>query len=160
MRITDVFLAVPPLVLALAIMAVTISIMIAYGKPGWSLMLFGPLPVASMIGQFIVIPRYGSVGAAGVTTLLAVLGALIGLMIVDQSWQIRLPKITLIKTLLLSLGTYFVSAVWVAPGFLLLIKIPSLCVIVALALVMLGNVKKQEVEFIMSLVRKKADSSK
>jgi len=83
---------------------------IAASKPRWSFALTAPFLPVAIVGHLIMVPRFGSLGAAAVTTSVACMGALASVLAVRHVWQILPSVTTLLRSVLLS-GLAFSLAV-------------------------------------------------
>lgn len=139
--------------LARVMISVTTAILTAAGKPGWTFALTGPLPPMAIAGHLLLIPRLGAVGASLVTTLFASLCALATVLAVYRIWRILPPATTLCRSTLISGLAYALAASWSAPGFLLLLKLPTIAFAVPLAFLSLGEFRPGEIVLIRSILR-------
>ena len=96
--------------LALLMMAVTTSVMIAAGKPRWTLWVALPLIVGAFLGHSILIPAAGAMGAARVTTSCAIIGALVTIFLVYRLWRISPSVRTLWHCVVAGASGYMIAA--------------------------------------------------
>lgn len=108
--------------LAMFFLAVTTSIMVSAGRPGWTFRLMGPLVLAQLGGDLILIPRLGAMGAALVTTVCATVGALISLGLVRRLWSILPPLPTAFRAVALGIASYFAALAWPTHNALVFLK--------------------------------------
>jgi O-antigen/teichoic acid export membrane protein len=153
------FLPVAPLLsvliigaLARASITVTSTILTAAGKPSWTSALTAPLLPLAIAGHLLVIPRFGPLGAASVTTLLSGLGALVGFLAVRRLWGILPPAATVLRSLLLSVPAYGTAVAWTTPGPLLFVKLSAIGLMVLLGFLMLGEFSSAEIALARSLL--------
>ena len=78
------------------------SVLIAWGKPFWPLNIAAPLLPMAIAGHLFAIPRFGPTGAALVTAMVTGLGGLVSMITVKRLLKIDLPVVTLVRALLLS----------------------------------------------------------
>jgi O-antigen/teichoic acid export membrane protein len=140
------FLAAAPLLgplllgaTALATLSLTTAILTAVGRPGWTFALAGPLVPLALLGHLIAIPRWGALGAATVSALVASIGALASTMAVYRVWAVLPPAATVGRTLLVSAAAFALAAAWPASGAILIVKLAALSVVVAVLLFALGE---------------------
>jgi len=137
--------------LATMMIGVTDTILIAAGKPRWTLALTGPLLPAAIVGHFIMIPRFGALGAAGVTASVACFGAIAGVLAVRHVWQILPPITTSLRSVLLSGLAFSLAVVWPTAGFLVLLKLPIIGIFILSGYLLLGEFRTQEIDLLRSL---------
>lgn len=138
--------------LALVMIAVATTILTAAGKPRRIIALTGPLVPLAIIGHVLLIPRLGSLGAALVSMSVAWIGALMAVLAVYQVWAILPPAGTLWRSTLVSVGAYMLAALWPAPGFLLLVKLPVIAFFILFAFRLLGEFTAGEMALLRALV--------
>lgn len=112
--------------------AATTTALIAAGFPGRTLALTLPLPLLSLVGQLLVIPRFGPVGAASVTTACALLGGAAGVVALHRVWRVLPPLTTALRSLALCGLSYALARLWPAWGAMLLVKATAIAVVVVL----------------------------
>ncbi|MFC1485938.1 lipopolysaccharide biosynthesis protein [Candidatus Latescibacterota bacterium] len=133
--------------------SVTTSMLIAAGHPRLPFILMFPLVVAAFGALPLAIPRFGPIGAAAVTTTLALLGATGMITAVNRVWHIHLPFSSLARSILVCGFAYGVAIQWPAPGFLLLLKIPAISIVIVLAFLLLGEFRAGDINFMRSMIR-------
>jgi O-antigen/teichoic acid export membrane protein len=138
---------------ALILVSVATAILTAAGKPGWTFALTAPLVPLAIGGHMLLIPRLGAIGASLVTTLFAGLGALATVLAVYRIWRVLPPVATFLRSALICGLAYALAASWSAPGFWLLLKLPAIGVVIALAFVLLGEFSASEIAFARSMLR-------
>jgi O-antigen/teichoic acid export membrane protein len=137
---------------ALVMLSVVTAILTAADKPGWTFVLTGPLVLLALIGHLLLIPRLGATGAALVTTLVAALGALLAVLAVYRLWRVLPPAATFWRSVLVCGVAYALAAVWVTPGWLLLLKLAGMTLLIPLFLLWLDEFHTNELAFIRSLL--------
>jgi len=121
------------------LISVTTAILTALGRPRWTFILNGALVVAAMIGYWLVIPRFGSIGAALVTSIFSMLGGIGGIFLVYFRWKI-LPSIkTILRSCLICAGIYAAAIYWPATGIWLFVKLSLLTLAIPVVFLMLGE---------------------
>jgi O-antigen/teichoic acid export membrane protein len=129
---------------ALTLIAVAVAILTSHGRPRLVLALTGPLMPLAIAGHLLAIPRLGPGGAAGVTLVVAMAGALIMTVAAWRQAAVPLPWPTLLRSLAVSGLAYGLAAAWPAPGLLILIQLPALGLVSGLALAALGEFSQAE----------------
>lgn len=132
--------------------SVATAILTAAGRPGATFTLTGPLVPLAIIGHLVLIPRFGSLGAASVTVVCAVLGALAALFGVYRVWNISPPPKTLARSVLVSVLVYALAAFWPVSGLLTLAKLVLLGVLMVLTFLALGEFSADEIALARSFL--------
>ena len=158
----DAFITASPLLatlifgaLASTMIAVTTSMLIAAGRPGLPFALNGPLVPLALVGHLIFVPRFGAIGAAATTTVLAWISASALMLAACKIWRISLPVATLLRSALICVGAYALAALWPAPGFWLLLKLPVIGLVILIGFLLLGEFSADEIAFIRSMLRRR-----
>jgi len=135
--------------------SVATAILTAAGKPRWTVLISAPLVLASIAGNIWLIPKFGALGAALVTTLVATVGALTAVATVRRFWQISIPTATLARSLLISVGAYVLGAVWPVSTLLLLtLKLSAIGVLILFGFYALGEFDAAELNSARALFRR------
>lgn len=135
--------------------SVATAILTAAGKPRWTVLITAPLVPASIAGNIWMIPKFGTLGAALVTTLVATVGALTAVATVRRFWQISIPTATLARSLLISAGAYVLAAAWPASTLLLLtLKLSAIGVLILFGFYALGEFNAAELASARALFRR------
>ena len=129
-----------------ALMAIPVAsaVFVAIGKPGRTVWLSAPLVPLALAGHGLFVPRYGAIGAAAVTTGVALVGAAWALGCLNHAWQIVPPAATVARSCLISGVAFFAAAMWSAPGLLILVKLPVLAAVCALLFAALGELRSDD----------------
>jgi O-antigen/teichoic acid export membrane protein len=125
----------------------------AAGRPGLTLALTGPLVLLAPLAHGVLIPRFGPLGAAAATTVLAWLGGGATLLAVYQTYQVRPPAATLVRSALIGGLGYALAILWPAPGFWLFLKLPVITVVILLTFLLLGEFSPNEIALVRSILR-------
>jgi O-antigen/teichoic acid export membrane protein len=145
----------------LAIFAIATAILTAAGKPGWTVALATPLLFFAAIGHVLIIPRFGPIGAAIVTTAIAATGSVASILAVCRLWSLPSLLPSFIRSLIAGGGIYVAAMFWPAPHWWILIKLPVTALLVPIALMILGEFSKDEIAWAKSRLRRpKHDVSK
>jgi len=137
---------------ALVVISTATAILTAAGKPGWTCALVGPLLPLALAGHLLLIPSLGSIGAALVTTLLAMVGALASVIAVHRIWGILPPLSTLGRSALLAFVAYGLAATWPEAGPLLLVKLTAVALCILLLFIMLKEFSRDEIALARSFL--------
>ena len=138
---------------ASVMISVCTTILTAADKPNWPIGVAGPMLLLAAPSYWILIPRFGSAGAALVTTIVAVLGALGAMLAVYRVWRILPPAATWIRALLIGAVAYLLALVWPAPGFLVLIKLLVIAALIVGAFLAAREFSVGELAVIGSILR-------
>jgi O-antigen/teichoic acid export membrane protein len=130
------------------------SVMVAWGKPFWPLNIAAPLLPIAIAGYLFVIPRFGPAGAAFVTATVTGLGSLVSIIAVKHLLKIDLPAGTLVRALLLSGIAYPLVHSWPMHGPVIIVKIAVALVSVLAGYVALGEFKRNEINFFWVIIRR------
>jgi O-antigen/teichoic acid export membrane protein len=139
--------------LGLCVMAVSTSALVAVGRPRLSLYLTVPIVGSAFWGHCIFVPACGTIGAAGVTTALSWLGAGASMLAVYRYWEVRLPALTVLRSMTICLVAFILAAGWKAPGLLLLVKLPAISIVIVISTLLLGEFTAEEIFFMRSMSR-------
>lgn len=123
-------------VFAMIMVSVAMTILVAAGKPRWTLFFSGPLVVFVFVGHLMFIPRLGMLGAALVAGGGAGVCALAAIGVVQRFFGIAPPASTCWRSLLVCGAAYGMASFWQVSPALVLCKLP-LIVLVCLGLFLL-----------------------
>ncbi|MBN1842786.1 MAG: polysaccharide biosynthesis protein [Deltaproteobacteria bacterium] len=137
--------------LGLAMITVTTSTLIAAGRPGLPVMLTGPFVAVAPLAHFVLVPRFGPIGAAATTTGLAWLGAGACMLAVCRIWHVAPSAATLLRSLVVCAMAYTLAVLWPSPGVLLLLKLPAIGLVIVIAFLLLGEFNTKEIAFTHSM---------
>ncbi len=138
----------------LVLVSVSTTILIARGRPRWTLALTAPLPVVALGGHLVMIPRLGMLGAALVTTGVACLAAVAAVLSVRWVLGVAPPVASLAKSAVLGAVAYGAAALWPTPGALVVLKLALVAGALALALVALGEAGPADLSRARALLRR------
>lgn len=140
----------------LALMMINLlgSVLIAWEKPSWPLKIAAPLIPVAIAGHLLAIPRFGPEGAAYVTAIVTGLGGLVSVMAVKRLLGIKLPFVTLVRSLLLSGMAFVLVHFWPAHGLAAIAEIAAAVVLVLAGFVVLGELKQNEIRFFLEMIRR------
>ncbi|HSP06042.1 MAG TPA: oligosaccharide flippase family protein [Acidobacteriota bacterium] len=138
---------------AIGVAAISIhsSVLTVSQRPMWTLGLVGPVLLLSVPAYMAVIPTYGAVGAAAVTTAASVLGAAVTAAACYSLWRVLPPIGTVLRTVLISAAAWVVAAQWHTPGLTVVLKDCLLGVATMTAYAATGEVRSEEFRAMRSL---------
>lgn len=137
---------------SMAMIAVTTAILTAASKPNWTIALAGPMVPVAIAANSWIIPRFGSIGAATVTTTIATLAAIATILAVHYLWKIFPPMTTLVRSLVVSGLVYGLASLWTTVGWWLVVKLVLLGGGIPLGLVLLGELSDREQQQVRSAI--------
>jgi O-antigen/teichoic acid export membrane protein len=141
----------------LVTISVATAILTAAGMPRLTVLLAAPLVVLSVVGNFWLIPRMGSTGAALVTTFVSMAGGIAAVITLHRIWAVEVPMLTLGRSLLISAACYTLATAWPTSGFwLLTAKLSAIGGLIVLAFVALGEVTASEISAARTLFARRA----
>jgi len=136
--------------------SVSLSILIAAERPGWVLWLTAPVVPLAVAAYVAAILYGGARGAALTTTTLSVLLTFFSLVAVYLAWKVRPSPASMARTALFSAIIYAAALAWPATGIMLLIKLAVIGGIVPVVYYVSGDIGRDEIAMLRSLVRPKA----
>jgi O-antigen/teichoic acid export membrane protein/ubiquinone/menaquinone biosynthesis C-methylase UbiE len=134
------------------LLSVTNAILTAAGRANWTFIIAAPLVPLALIGHLLMIPRFGSLGAAAVTTTLTVCGAAAAGVAVWLQWRVTLPVASVARSTVLCVVAYVLAAWWPAGGLLLVVKLAAVSMLVLVGFLVLGEFSRREIALAGSLV--------
>ena len=137
--------------IGVSMIVVSSSALIAADRPELTFYLIIPIIVVAFGAYFMFVPRFGTIGAAGVTTALSWFGACCCMFALYRLWGVRLPVSTILRDIIISLFAYIFASNWHTVGLLLLLKLPIISIIIILAIVLLGEFSSDEIAFVRSI---------
>jgi len=137
--------------IGVSIIVVSSSALIAANRPELTFYLVLPIVVLAFVAHFMIIPRFGSIGAAGVTTCLSWLGACGFMLAVYRVWGVRLPVSTFVRSITICVLAYLLAFKWQTPGLLLLLKLPIISMAIIITTTLLGEFSADEIAFVRSI---------
>jgi O-antigen/teichoic acid export membrane protein len=124
---------------AMAAFSLVTSVLIGAGRSGWTLaMVLGMLALA-FVCHLVVIPRWGPLGAAAVTSLVTSLGALTGSLAIYRVWAVCPPAASLLRAGALCVVAFALTTAWSSPGLEVVLKLAVMVALVGLAYVGFGE---------------------
>jgi len=136
--------------LALVMVSITSAILTAAGKPGWTIALTAPVLPFALGGYILLIPHFGALGAAMVTTSIAILDSVAAVLLVYWLWNILPPFASLWRSILVGFITFALATFWQAEGFWLLFKLSAIGSIIVCLYLLLGEFKAKDIALVRS----------
>lgn len=134
------------------LMSVANGILTAAGKARWTFAVAGPMVPLAALAHWWVIPRYGPIGAACVTTAITVFGALAALVVVWRLWRVTPPVASVVRAAVLGVGAFVFAIAWPTPGVWVAVKLMVGSLLVLLAYLILGEFSRREIMLAWSLM--------
>ena len=138
-------------VVANVMFTVALTVMIADGYPGRTVLFTAPLIPLALAGHLAMIPRFGQSGAALVTVGVALLSAVVAVPSISVPWKIRPPFGTFLRSLVMGLVLGTASMLWPTPGLLVFGKLLALGMVGFLSYWFVGEFSKAEIAVVRSL---------
>lgn len=145
--------------IAFVMVSVAVVIVTASGAPLFTLYLSIPLVFLVVIGNLVMIPRFGALGAAMVTALCQGIGALASIFAIYRLWAISPPLGTLWRSTVISVLAYTLAVIWPTAGLFLVIKMGCIGVVVILAFLVLREFTVAEIGQARSFLGWKAQTA-
>ncbi|MEY2440325.1 MAG: hypothetical protein QOI34_1710 [Verrucomicrobiota bacterium] len=125
--------------------SVTTAILTAAGRPRLTAVLTAPLVIAAAAGHYLVIPKFGSFGAATIATSVSMVGAIASVLVLRQVWAVKFPAFCLVRGVLIGAGAYTLATSWPVSGILLLmLKLSTIGLLILFAFALLGEFNQTE----------------
>jgi O-antigen/teichoic acid export membrane protein len=140
--------------LANVMVVTTVGVLTAAGRPNWPVLLTGPLTVVYLAMLLVVTPILGSAGAAAVTTSMVWLIAGALMLAVYRQCKVMPSVATICRIAVTTLIAFFLSSIWHVNGFWFVVKLGVLGIAILACLYMLGELKKQDIGFFLSLSKR------
>jgi O-antigen/teichoic acid export membrane protein len=140
-------------ILAILIVGAIASVMVsvaaviatASGAPRFTLYLSVPLVLFAAIGNYVLIPLFGALGAATATALCQAIGAVASVFLIHHLWSIVPPIGTLWRSVVISVLAYTLAVIWPTTGLLLVIKLAFIGVVIFLGYLALREFSADEI---------------
>ncbi len=124
----------------------------AAGKAKWTFRIAVPVVPLALVGHLLMIPRFGAMGAAAVTTGLTVIGAAVAVFVVWRLWRVVPPVASVARSALLCVGAFALAALWPTVGAMLVVKLAVISLLVVVGFLALGEFSRREITLAWSLV--------
>jgi len=124
---------------AAVMISVNTAILTAAGRAGWTVAVAGPLVPAAVAGHLAMIPRFGAMGAAAVTTGLVLCGALLSVAAVYRLWRVAPSLSSLGRGIALSAAACALAAAWPVSGWWVPAKLLAISALIGLGVAASGE---------------------
>jgi O-antigen/teichoic acid export membrane protein len=129
---------------AAVMISICFIILVVDDRAALSTVVAAPMLVLALAGHFLLVPRFGSIGAAWVTTALEIAGALAGTLMVYRFRHVRLPALTVMRTMIVAGAAWLLAVLWPASGLWLVAKLGLISIGIAAAYALLGEFSARE----------------
>ena len=120
------------------------TVLVAAGKPKLCLAAFAPVVPINILLNYVLVTRYGMIGASLATTATAALAAGVLIALVWRQFRALLPPLTVLRTLLAGSLIYVAGTYLPATGGLLLLKCLGLAVGYGVMLIVIGELRRDD----------------
>jgi len=107
------------------------------------------------VGHVWFIPRFGMIGAASVTAVLAFAGALVGIGLVWRLWRIAPAARTVCSSAAISLSVYAFTVLMPAPGGLFFCKVSASAILALLGFILAGELGPSEFRWLQVVLTRR-----
>ena len=128
------------------VISVATASLTAAGRLALIFWITGPMVPLGIVAHYFVIPRWGMLGAATVTTVGTLLGALATLVAAYRIWRVAPPLLTSLRSLAVSGLVYLVSTQVVTFGVMILVELSLLTLLIPIAFKVFGEFAPGELE--------------
>ncbi len=120
------------------------TVLVSAGKPTLCLAAFAPVVPINIALNYVLVTRYGIIGASLATTATAALAAGILTAVVWREFRALLPPLTVLRTLLAG-GFIYLAGIYVpATGAVVLVKCAMLAIAYGLILRLVGELRRDD----------------
>jgi len=145
--------------IAMVACAVSSSLIVAIDRSRIVLAVSLAMLTVGIMGHVVVIPRFGPIGAAVVTTGVAIGGAIVSAALAVSLWSIRLPVATLLRAVVLAAVAAGVASVDLGARGWVFVQLAAAGLASIAGFVLLGELGHGERAKILALVRQTASPS-
>jgi O-antigen/teichoic acid export membrane protein len=145
---------------ALVVTSMAFGLLVSLGRPRPAAVLTAPLLPLALLGHVLVVPRFGALGAALVTTTTALAAASLCALVVCRIWPLSLPVGALLKSAAVSAAAYTAAAAWPAAGPMLIVKAAVLSLAVVVAAVAMREFTRSDLDWLWTARREASDRKK
>ncbi len=132
--------------------SVASTLVIARDRTRDAAVIGGLMLLLALPAHWVMIPRTGALGAAGVTMTLAVLGSAALSIIAMRTWRIPLPARTALRSLALAAAGYAAAAYGPAGGAGLVVHLSILGLLIPVGFYLLGEFEDEEIRLLTSMI--------
>lgn len=126
------------------LLALASGLLVAAGRLNWTIVLTAPLLLFAFVAHVLVIPKFGATGAATVTAVVAIAGALAACATVRILLHTRLPLATLLRGVVLGGTAGWLASTVDLAGVALVAMLAALTVILVAAIGLTGELRASE----------------
>jgi O-antigen/teichoic acid export membrane protein len=130
--------------LAFTVIAVGSAILIAGGRIDLPARIFAAMLPLTIAAHVWIIPRFGAIGAAWVTTGAMTMGATVTLVAIGRMWGVAPPLASVIRTAAISFAAGLAARAWPAAGLELVVELVLIGGAIPLAFLALGEFSRRE----------------
>ncbi len=141
---------------AFVMISISMTIVTTATPPQMTFWLSAPLILLAIGGNWMIIPRFGGVGAAFVTAVTSWMGAATCVWVVHRLWAIIPPMGTFIRSVLVGMLAYALASLWPTSGAWVLVKMSAISGIIVLTYFILREFSAYELVQTLSLLRRKS----
>lgn len=139
--------------LAMVLAAIAGSMIVAADRPRIVLAISAGMLVTAVCGHLLVIPRFGAVGAAGVTTAVAIAASLVYARLAATLWQVTFPYRTFLRAALLAVAAASLSAISVGPPYWVIPQLALVAVAIVFGFLLTGELSGEERTRAVAMIR-------
>ncbi|MGZ8154953.1 MAG: lipopolysaccharide biosynthesis protein [Burkholderiales bacterium] len=132
------------------LITIAFIIVIVAGRPALTLLVAAPMLALALPGHLLLVPRFGSLGAAWVTATLEFAGALLALCMIYGSSRVLPPKSTAGRTVLVAGAAWVAAAFWPTSGWWTVGKLGLIATGIAIGYALLGEFSARELAWARS----------
>jgi O-antigen/teichoic acid export membrane protein len=140
---------------AAVMISISFIIVVAGDRPALSTLLAAPMLALGLVGHFLLVPRYGSIGAAWVTTAVEIAGALAGAFMVYRLRRVCPPRSTVLRTIVVAGASWLLAVLWPTSGAWLVAKLALISIGIAAGYAVLGEFSAREVAWARNIFGRK-----
>jgi O-antigen/teichoic acid export membrane protein len=131
------------------------AVLTVAGRPRIVLYLGAAMMTAALVGHWLLIPRFGPVGAAWVTASVACAAGCAVLVLMARLWSVAPPLATFVRGSVTAPLAYLAPIVWRVDGAWVLVQLLVLILALGLALVAMGELRPGERASLRSLLSRR-----
>ncbi len=125
--------------MALFFVSVIASVLVAGGRPGATTWIMAPLLCAQVAGNMLVVPRFGAIGAAWVTTICSIAGFVAAIATAYRVWGILPPLGLFLRSITIALAAYAAAISFPLSGPIVFVKFALLSLAVVAVFWLFGD---------------------
>ncbi len=121
--------------------SLVVGVLVALERPNLTAVFTLPLVPLAFVLHWLIVPSYGAVGAAWITTFLTTLSAILLIVAVHRIFQSFPPLWPGLRSVAICIGAYFLASGWSTPGFFVFFKITLISGLILLTYILVEEVK-------------------